>query len=92
MNEVGASFTDVPAIHEIPVLRRTQGSRFMKGAFHVRVREYPESDTGSNSWHVSCARRVGNDSGSTPAKAAFARFFQEPAAPGHGICAQATRA
>lgn len=71
-------------------LTRTQGSRFMKGAFNVRVREYPESDTGSNSWHVSCARRVGNDSGSTTA--AFARFFQEPAAPWHGLCAQAMRA
>ncbi len=91
MNEVGASFTDVPAIHEIPVLRRTQGSRFMKGDFHVRVREYPESDTRINSWHVSCARRVGNDSGSTPATAAFARFFQGAAAPWHGLCAQGAR-
>ncbi len=36
MNEVGASFTDVPAIHEIQVFRG-HGSRFMKGDFHVRV-------------------------------------------------------
>lgn len=49
MNEVSASFERFRTTHEIPVLRRTQGSRFMKGDFHVRVREYPESDTRSNS-------------------------------------------